>query len=113
MKKKGLMKKIIIKFLLFFIINILLLIFFWYYLTCFNAVYINIKVTHCINTLFSFALSNIFSFLYYIIPAFFRRDIIKNKTQTNKAKKSKQFTKSELEDAEYIYKLSQHLENFL
>ena len=108
LKKKDFMKKLIIKFLCFFIINTLLLIFFWYYLTCFNAVYLNTQITLCINTLFSFALSNIFPFIYYIIPAFFRRDIIKNKSL-----KKLKADKTELNDAEYIYKLSQNLQNFL
>ena len=107
-KKQGLLRNIKIKFSIFFLLNILFLLFFWFYLLCFNAVYLNTQITLCINTLFSFSLSNIYPILVNLIPAFFRIDIIQNKRQ----KKTK-LTKTEIKDAEYIYKLSQTLQNAL
>ena len=105
-KKKNVLKNACIKIPIFFIINIILLIFFWFYLTCFNAVFPNTQIYLAINTVLSFAMTNIFPLLYNLVPAFFRNDILKNK----KIKKIKLKTSNEYKDAEYVYSVSQLLQ---
>ena len=113
-EKNKFMKIMCIKFIIFFVINLSLLIFFWFYLTCFNALYINTRKLLIINTIISFALSNIFPLIFDIIPAFFRSDVLKNEKpnqKTGKKKsKNKPKTESELKDAEYVYNVSQFLQ---
>ena len=86
------------------------LIFFWFYLTCFNALYINTRVFLIINTIISFVMSNIFPFIFNIIPAFFRRDVLNNRNIKNKKKKTKHLSETEIKDAEYVYNVSQYLQ---
>jgi hypothetical protein len=105
-EKKNVLKNACIKIPIFFIINIILLIFFWFYLTCFNAVFPNTQIYLAINTVLSFAMTNIFPLLYNLVPAFFRNDILKNK----KIKKIKLKTSNEYKDAEYVYSVSQLLQ---
>ena len=106
--KKHLMKITCIKLSIFFFINIILLIFFWFYLTCFNAVYPNTQIFLVINTGISFVISNIFPFIYYIIPSFIKNDILSNKN----IKKIKSKTSNEYKDAEYVHSIGLFLQKF-
>ena len=107
-EKKHLMKITCIKLSAFFFINIALLIFFWFYLTCFNAVYPNTQIFLVINTAISFVISNIFPFIYFIIPAFIKNDILSNKN----IKKIKSKTSNEYKDAEYVHSIGLFLQKF-
>ena len=106
--KKHLMKITCMKLSIFFFINIILLIFFWFYLTCFNAVYPNTQIFLVINTGISFVISNIFPFIYYIIPSFIKNDILSNKN----IKKIKSKTSNEYKDAEYVHSIGLFLQKF-
>ena len=80
LKEKNISKKIIkkvyncitIKIIFFFIISYLLSICFWIYLGCFCAVYKNTQIHLLKEVLFSFLISIISPFLYYLLPAIFR-----------------------------------------
>ena len=111
-EKDKFVKIMCIKFIIFFVINLSLLIFFWFYLTCFNALYLNTRKFLIINTIISFAMSNIFPLIFNIIPAFFRVDVLKTEKQKNAKKKNKTQpkTESEIKDAEYVYNVSQFLQ---
>ena len=85
-----------------------MLFFFWFYLTCFNALYPKTQLFLLINTLISFALSNIYPFLICLIPAIFRSDILNRK---KKGKKEKKKSEEQKKDAEYVYSVSQFLQN--
>ena len=106
--KARVMKIICIKFVFFFLVNFLMLFFFWFYLTCFNALYPKTQLFLLINTLISFALSNIYPFLICLIPAIFRSDILNRK---KKGKKEKKKSEEQKKDAEYVYSVSQFLQN--
>ena len=82
-EKIKVMKCICLKFICFFFVNILLLILFWFYLTCFNAVFPNTQTFLAINTVISFAISNLLPFAIYVIPTLFRDDILSNKKLKN------------------------------
>ena len=79
-KEKNISKNIIkkvyncitIKIIFFFIISYLLSICFWIYLGCFCAVYKNTQIHLLKEVLFSFLISIISPFLYYLLPAIFR-----------------------------------------
>ena len=105
-EKKKVMKGICLKFICFFFVNILLLILFWFYLTCFNAVFPNTQTFLAINTIISFALTNLLPFAIYVIPTLFRDDILSNK----KLKNIKVKTSIEYKDAQYIYLISQYFQ---
>ena len=105
-EKKKVMKCICLKFICFFFVNILLLILFWFYLTCFNAVFPNTQTFLAINTIISFALTNLLPFAIYVIPTLFRDDILSNK----KLKNIKVKTSIEYKDAQYIYLISQYFQ---
>lgn len=107
-EKKNVMKCICLKIICFFFVNILLLILFWFYLTCFNAVFPNTQTFLAINTVASFAFSNLLPFAIYAIPTFFRDDILSNK----KLKNIKVKTSIEYKDAQYIYSISQYFQKF-
>ena len=109
-KKQKMIKIICIKIIIYFFINMIFLIFFWFYLICFNALYINTRVFLMINTIISFVMSNIFPFIFNIIPAFFRRDVLNNRNIKNKKKKTKHLSETEIKDAEYVYNVSQYLQ---
>ena len=112
-EKQKVIKIICIKIIIYFFINLSFLIFLWFYLTCFNALYINTRIFLMINTIISFIMSNIYPFLFYIVPALFRVDVLKKKKTTKKAKtKTKKPTLSDTEfkDAEYVYSVSQFLQ---
>ena len=114
-EKQKVIKIICIKIIIYFFINLSFLIFLWFYLTCFNALYINTRVFLMINTIISFVMSNIYPFLFYIIPAVFRVDVLKKKKTTKKAKtktKKQTLSDAELKDAEYVYSVSQFLQKF-
>ena len=107
-EKKNLMKITCVKLSIFFFINIALLIFFWFYLTCFHAIYPNTQIFLVINTAISFVISNIFPFLYYIIPSFIKNDILSNKN----IRKIKSKTSNEYKDAEYVHSIGLFLQKF-
>ena len=107
-EKKNVIKCICLKIICFFFINILLLILFWFYLTCFNAVFPNTQTFLAINTVFSFAISNLLPLAIYAIPTFFRDDILSNKKLNNIKVK----TSIEYKDAQYIYSISQYFQKF-
>ena len=105
--KNHALKIICVKLVFFFIINIALLIFFMFYLTCFNALYPNTQIYLIINTCISFFISNLLTFLYSLIPALFRNDILKYKEK----KAARYKAGSEVGDVQYIYNLSKFLQN--
>ncbi len=105
--KNHALKIICVKLVFFFIINIGLLIFFMFYLTCFNALYPNTQIYLIINTCISFFISNLLTFLYSLIPALFRNDILKYKEK----KAARYKAGSEVGDVQYIYNLSKFLQN--
>ena len=107
-EKNRLMKITCIKLFVFFFINIILLVFFWFYLTCFNAVYPNTQIFLVINTAISFVISNIFPFIYYIIPAFIKNDILSNKN----IRKIRSKTSNEYKDAEYVHSIGMFFQKF-
>ena len=105
--KNHALKIICVKLVFFFIINVGLLIFFMFYLTCFNALYPNTQIYLIINTCISFFISNLLTFLYSLIPALFRNDILKYKEK----KAARYKAGSEVGDVQYIYNLSKFLQN--
>ena len=107
-EKNHLMKITCVKLFAFFLINIILLVFFWFYLTCFNAVYPNTQIFLVINTAISFVISNIFPFIYYIIPAFIKNDILSNKN----IRKIRSKTSNEYKDAEYVHSIGMFFQKF-
>ena len=66
------LKRIIIKYICFFIISIAILLFFWIYLSSFCAVYKNTQIYLIKNSLLSYLLSLIYSFIICFFPAIFR-----------------------------------------
>ena len=70
-------RKIKIKLALFFILCFGLLIFFGCYLTCFGSIYKNTQIYLLKDTLISFALSLLYPFILYLIPAALRISILK------------------------------------
>ena len=68
----SLKRKLKIKFLLYFILSSIFLLFFWYYLSMFCAIYKNTQIHLIKDTLFSFILSLITPFIFYLIPGAFR-----------------------------------------
>ena len=71
-KVKKIYKILNIKFILFCIISSLMLLIFFYYVACFCVVYKNTQ-THLIkDSIFSFGLSLIYPFLFYLLPGILR-----------------------------------------
>ena len=71
-KVKKIYKILNIKFILFCIISSLMLLIFFYYVACFCVVYKNTQ-THLIkDSIFSFGLSLIYPFLFYLLPGVLR-----------------------------------------
>ena len=65
-------KCLIIKYICFFIFNILLSILFWYYISCFCIVYKNTQLYLIKNSIISFSLSLIYSFIICLLSAILR-----------------------------------------
>ena len=63
---------ILIKIILFFIISYILSICFWIYIGCFCAVYKNTQIHLLKEVIFSFLVSFISPFFYYLIPGILR-----------------------------------------
>ena len=61
-----------IKYILFFVISYIFLIFFWFYIACFCFVYRNTQIYLIKDTIFSFGLSLITPFIFYLISAILR-----------------------------------------
>ena len=75
---KKLIKLLKTKFILYFIISFIFVLFFWYYLSIFGAVYKNTQYHLIEDTLFSFGLSFIFPFVFYLMPGIFRKLSLSN-----------------------------------
>ena len=89
-RTKQLIKILKIRFGLFFLISFLFLFFFAYYIICFCGIHINTQ-THLINdTVISFSLSIVYSFVQCLIPSIFRIAALRAKNK----------------DKEYLYKFS-------
>ena len=87
---------ILIKIILFFIISYILSICFWIYIGCFCAVYKNTQIHLLKEVIFSFLVSFISPFFYYLIPGILRIPSLK----INSKKRA------------VIYKISQFLQMF-
>ena len=86
-----------IKFALFFILSFFLLGLFLYYITCFCGIYVNTQ-THLIkDSVISFVLSFVYPFGILLIPGIFRMPALHAKNK----------------DKEYLYKLSQFIQNLV
>ena len=102
-KRKNLSKKfekimgtLKIRFALFFIVAFIFLTGFGYYVTCFCGIYQNTQI-HLINdTAISFGLAIVYPFGISLIPGFIRMKALQ----------------TENKDKEYLYKLSQFVQNF-
>ena len=98
-KEKLRLKKIIniikIKFAGFFIITFIFLIVFAFYIICFCGVYINTQIHLIKDSLVSFSLSLVYPFGIYLIPSGIRLISLRAKKK----------------DLNFIYKLSQILQN--
>lgn len=105
-EKNRVLKIICVKFIFFFFLNFLLLFFFWFYLTCFNAVYPKTQIFLLINTVVSLIISHIIPFIYCLIPAILRKDILINGKQ-RKTKKNSKTNEDQANDAKYVYNVSQ------
>ena len=93
---KKLIKKIKIKFIIFFVFNFVLLLIFWFYISCFCGVYINTQIHLIKDSCISFFMSHLTPFFSLLIPATFRICALR----------------AEKKDKNYIYKISQFIENF-
>ena len=62
----------LVKFIFFFIISFLFLFFFWLYIACFCFVYRNTQIYLIKDTVFSFGLSLITPFIFYLVSAILR-----------------------------------------
>ena len=82
---------LIIKYICFFISNILLCVLFWYYISCFCAVYKNTQLYLIKNTIISFSISLIYSFIICLLSTILRILALKG-------------------PGKYLYKISQFLQ---
>ena len=83
-KNKNFLKffrKLLIKYIFFFIISFLFLCFFWFYISCFCFVYKNTQIYLIKDTIFSFGLSLIFPFIFYLLSSVFRIYSLKNRNR--------------------------------
>ena len=95
-KFEKIIKTLKIRLALFFIVALIFLTGFGYYVTCFCGIYQNTQI-HLINdTAISFGLSVVYPFGISLIPGFIRMKALK----------------TENKDKEYLYKLSQFVQNF-
>ena len=78
---KKFFRVLIIKYIFFFEISFLFLVFFWFYISCFCFVYRNTQIFLIKDTLFSFGLSLIISFIFYFISAILRIYSLKNRNR--------------------------------
>ena len=72
------------KIVFFYIISFIILLFFWYFISCFCAVYVNTQKILIYDTLISFGTSNIYSFLFYLLPTILRLLALRAKTKNQK-----------------------------
>ena len=61
-----------LKIFYYFVFTSLMFIFYWYLITCFCAVYENTQIAFIKDSLFSFLLDNLSSFVIYLFPSLFR-----------------------------------------
>ena len=71
-KSLTVIKCLIIKYICFFIISIVILSLFWFYLSSFCAVYQDTQIYLMKNTLISYLLSIIYTFIICFLPSIFR-----------------------------------------
>ena len=71
-KARDVKRCLIIKYILYFTISFLFLILFWFYLSSFCAVYKNSQIYLFKNTIISFCLSIVFSFIILLLPSILR-----------------------------------------
>ena len=69
---KKFFRAILIKYILFYVISFIFLIFFWFYISCFCFIYKNTQKYLIKDTIFSFGLSLITPFIFYLISAVLR-----------------------------------------
>ena len=69
---KRLKKELMTKFSLFFVLVFLCLLFCFYFISCFCGIYPNTQIILIKNSLFSFCLSMLYPFGFYLIPGLFR-----------------------------------------
>ena len=93
---KLLENSLFFKFIFYFIISSIFLIFFWYYISMFGIIYKNTQLHLLKDTLMSFGLSLIISFIIYLFPGIFR---IPSLSIINKKRK-------------YLYNFSKFLQSF-
>ena len=67
-----------IKLTIFFIFTITIFAFYWYTITCFCAVYRNTQVAFIKDSLSSFGVGQLYPFILYLLPAFFRIMSLRN-----------------------------------
>ena len=94
---KEILTTLKIKFILFFIITFLLLFVFSFYATCFCGIYENTQIHLIEDTVISFGLSFVYPFGIFLLPGILRISAL---TAKNKNK-------------EYLYKISQYVQNIL
>ena len=73
---EELKNKLSIKFAIYFIISFIFLLFFWYYISMFGVIYKNTQFHLLKDTLISFGLSLLYPFAIYLIPGFFRIQVL-------------------------------------
>ena len=83
------------KFCFFFLVTFILLFIYWFYISCFCYIYQNTQIHLIKDSLMSLGLSLIYPFFISLIPCIFRISSLHNKKG----------------DKEYIYKVSQYIEN--
>ena len=70
-----------IKYILFFVISYIFLLFFWFYIACFCFVYRNTQIYLIKDTIYSFGLSLITPFIFYLISAILRICALKKRNR--------------------------------
>ena len=76
-------KSIKFKYIIFFIMIFLFSGILWYMIAAFCAIYQNTQISLFKDTLFSFALSMVYPFGYYLIPGTFRIPALKDKKKNS------------------------------
>ena len=71
-KSKEVRKCLFIKLIIYFILGHIFLFFYWFFISCFCVIYINTVIILIKDTLISFAISMLYPFGIYILPAIFR-----------------------------------------
>jgi NADH:ubiquinone oxidoreductase subunit 6 (subunit J) len=78
---KKVFRVLFVKYIFFFIFSFLLLFLFWLYIACFCFVYRNTQIYLIKDTIFSFGLSLLSPFIFYLLSAIFRIYSLKNRSR--------------------------------